>query len=73
MKKHIKILSVLSVVIGMLYLPACIDYDFAEPEKATYNPDIEANTTIEELKDLYTGELTLIEDDVVIKGTVIAN
>ena len=72
MIKHIKIISILSISM-MLVLSACIDYEFDEPEKAVYNPNIEATSTIQELKALYTGQLTLIDKNVVIKGTVIAN
>ncbi len=72
MTKYIKILTILSVSL-MFVFSACIKYDFNEPEKATYDPDIEANFTIQELKALYSGELTLIDTNAVIKGTVIAN
>lgn len=72
MKSYIKIISVLSISM-ILLLPACINYNFDEPEKATYNPNIEATSTIQELKNLYTGDLTLLDTNVVIKGTVIAN
>lgn len=72
MTKYIKILSILSLSLVFIF-PACINYEFNEPEKASYSPDIEANFTIDELKSLYTGELTDIDTDVVIKGTVIAN
>lgn len=57
----------------MLVLSACIKYKFEEPEKAVYNPNIEATSTIQELKNLYTGGLTPIDSNIVVKGTVIAN
>ncbi len=72
MNKYIKITGIFSISL-ILFFASCIDYDFAEPEKAVYNPNIQENTTIQELKALYTGELTLIDTDVIIKGTVIAN
>ena len=57
----------------MLVLSACIKNKFEEPAKADYNPNIEATSTIQELKALYTGGLTPIDTNIVIKGTVIAN
>jgi len=72
MTKYIKILSILSISM-MFVFSACVKNKFDEPEKATYNPDIEETSTIQELKNLYTGQLTLIDTNVVIKGTVIAN
>ena len=72
MKIYIKILSFLSII-GMLFFSACIDSNFQNPEKVKYNPNIDATTTIQELKNLYNDELTLIDSDIVIKGTVIAN
>ncbi len=57
----------------MLVLSACINYEFDEPEKASYQPNIDATSTIQELKALYSGQLTLIDTDIIIKGTVIAN
>ncbi len=72
MNKYIKIISIFSISLIFL-LSACVKNDFTEPEKAVYNPNIKATTTIQELKNLYTNELTLIDTNVIIKGTVIAN
>jgi len=72
MKKYIKIISVFSI--GLIFmLSACINYKFEEPEKAVYNPNIKATSTIQELKTLYADELTLIDTNIIIKGTVTAN
>ncbi|MCD6556603.1 MAG: OB-fold nucleic acid binding domain-containing protein [Bacteroidales bacterium] len=72
MNKYIKIISIFSISL-MFILSACINYKFEEPKKAVYNPGISETSTINELKALHTDELTLIDTDVVIKGTVIAN
>jgi len=72
MTKYIKILSILSISM-MFVFSACVKNKFDEPEKATYNPDIEETSTIQELKNLYSGQLTLIDTNIIIKATVIAN
>lgn len=72
MTKYIKILSILSISM-MFVFSACVKNKFDEPEKATYNPDIKETSTIQELKNLYSGQLTLIDTNIIIKATVIAN
>ncbi|NOZ34905.1 MAG: hypothetical protein GXO80_06370 [Chlorobi bacterium] len=72
MNKYIKIISIFSISL-ILLLSACVKNDFTKPAKAVYNPNIKATTTIQELKNLNTNELTLIDTNVIIKGTVIAN
>ncbi len=72
MNKHIKIISIVSISL-MFVFSACIKYKFDEPEKTLYQSNLQETHTIQELKGLYTGKLTLIENDVIIKGTVIAN
>ena len=71
MIKYIKISSL--IIVSVIFISSCIKYKFNNPDEAVYNPDIEATTTIDELKNLYEGGLTLLDTNVVISGTVIAN
>lgn len=71
MRKYIKTFTFF--IASMIILSSCIKNDFKEPEKTVYNPGITETTTINELKNLYTGQLTLLDTNVIIKGTVIAN
>jgi hypothetical protein len=58
---------------AFLFQASCIDYDYESPEKESYSVDFEANTTIQELKAVYGDSLTKITDDIIIKGTVVAD
>lgn len=71
MNKIIKLF--LFVTASVFILSSCIKTKFDEPEKATYNPGLTATTTIAELINLYEGGLTLLDTNIVIAGTVIAN
>jgi hypothetical protein len=71
MNKYIKIF--LFVLASLMILSSCIKTKFEEPDKATYNPGLTATTTISDLKNMYTGGLTLLDTDIIICGTVIAN
>ncbi|MCO6478597.1 MAG: hypothetical protein J5I94_18335 [Phaeodactylibacter sp.] len=55
-------------------LSSCVDQEFTEPPTDGTPLDVEANTTVAELKALYVpGKLTKIEDDIVIRGVVVAD
>lgn len=68
--KHI--INILTVT-GLLFAASCINYDYETPEKKSYSVDFEANTTIQELKGMYGDSLTPITEDIIIKGTVVAD
>ncbi len=62
------------LAITALFISGCED-DFAEPPVQDF-PSIQSNTTIAELKalhDIAKEDATLIEDDLIIEGTVTAN
>ena len=66
--------SVFILLVFLLSAVSCINKDFDDVEVATYTVDFEANKFIGDLKAEYTGEtLDLIEEDIIIKGTVIGN
>lgn len=69
--KYFKSISIF--IVSLTVLSACINYDYTDPDKKVYLVDFESNTTIRELVQMYDGGLTKIEEDVIIKGTVIAN
>ncbi|MCB0557967.1 MAG: hypothetical protein H6573_19705 [Lewinellaceae bacterium] len=53
---------------------SCVDLEFDEPPSTGTPLDKEANTTISELKSLFVpGKLTRIEDDIIIRGVVVAD
>ncbi len=55
-------------------LSSCVDQEFEEPPTDGTPLDKEANTTISELKALYVpGRITKIEDEIIIRGVVVAD
>lgn len=71
--KHIwKFLAGLTLVAASAAITSCVKGDFDEPPIYIPTVDFDANTTINELKAAYTG-LRLIEEDIIIKGVVVAN
>lgn len=67
-------LFLLSLLLGLTVLPACVDTDFEEPPVTGEDLKVTGNTTIEELKNLYLpGRLTVIEQEAVIQGVVVGN
>lgn len=74
MKLNFQKLFFLSSLLSLLVLPACVDQDFDEPPVSGTPLTIEANASIQELKDLYIpGKPTQIEEEVIIRGVVTAN
>lgn len=61
------------LVMALFSVQSCVDQDFDEPPSANVDPALEANTTIEALKNAYTGGAMLITNDVIIKGIVTAD
>ncbi|PID88301.1 MAG: hypothetical protein CSB06_00980 [Bacteroidia bacterium] len=57
----------------LLFITSCKKKDYQAPEQKTYTPSLQANTSIKELKMLYKGKLTCIEDSLVLAATVVAN
>lgn len=72
MKKIWQIFAGLFLVLATTTFTACVDGEFEEPPIIMPSVDFEANTTIAELKESYTA-FKLIEDDIIIKGRVVAN
>ncbi|HMQ47898.1 MAG TPA: DUF5689 domain-containing protein [Saprospiraceae bacterium] len=53
---------------------SCVDLEFDEPPVEGIDPNITANATIADLKNIYLpGQLTVIEEDLVVKGIVVAD
>lgn len=72
MKRIWQIFAGLFLVLATTTFTACVDGEFEEPPIIMPSVDFEANTTIAELKESYTA-FKLIEDDIIIKGRVVAN
>ncbi|MBE0663063.1 MAG: choice-of-anchor J domain-containing protein [Bacteroidales bacterium] len=71
--KHIrKFLAGLTLIAASVAITSCVKGDFDEPPIYIPTVDFDANTTISELKASYTG-FRLIEEDIIIKGVVVAN
>lgn len=73
--KNIKLnTSILMILTIVFFAAGCVNKTFEDLELETYSVDFEANKFVGDLKAEYTGEvLDLIEEDIIIKGTVIAN
>ncbi|MBI5916041.1 MAG: choice-of-anchor J domain-containing protein [Bacteroidetes bacterium] len=64
----------LPVLLLGLVFNACIEEDFDQPPVDGTDPGLTANATIKQLKDLHTlGQLETIEEDWIIKATVVAD
>ena len=71
--KNIRLITaLLFLVISSAYLTSCVKGDFDEPPINIPHVDFEANTTIAELKQSYTG-MEEIDSLIIIKGIVTAN
>lgn len=70
MKKLIKISFAISALI--IILAGCVKENYDITPKRVFSVDFDANTTIAELKELYPLSV-IIEDDIIIKGTVISD
>ena len=69
MKKYIKISLIFSIFI--FFISGCVKEEFdTVPE---YEVDFEANTSIEELKAMYSGSNILIDSSIIIKGVIVAD
>ncbi len=74
MKFDLKKTAFSVAVLSLLFsIPSCVDQDFEGPPTTGTELDLEANTTIEELKSLHLGKPTIIDQDVVIRGVVVAD
>ncbi|MBK6344582.1 MAG: choice-of-anchor J domain-containing protein [Bacteroidales bacterium] len=72
MKKIWQLFAGLFLILASTTFTACVDGEFDEPPINIPTVDFERNTTIAELKASYTA-FTMIEDDIIISGIVIAN
>lgn len=71
--KNIRLIIAFLLMAGSsIYLSSCVKGEFDEPPINIPTVDFEANTTIQELKESYSGLLE-ITDDIIIKGIVTAN
>lgn len=71
--KNIRLIIAFLLMAGStFYLSSCVKGEFDEPPINIPTVDFEANTTIQELKESYSG-LKEITDDIIIKGIVTAN
>ena len=75
MKNSIQIFcSLLLCLIMGLSISSCVDKDFDEPPANPNLPNIEANTTIAQLKEKHVlGEFEEIEEDIIIEGVVVSD
>lgn len=73
MKKLIYLFLSGVLVSGMMMLPGCVKKEFDTPHVVIPHVDFPSNTTIAELKAMYSGGLDSISTDIVIKGIVVAN
>lgn len=71
--KNIRLIIAFLLMAGSsIYLSSCVKGEFDEPPINIPTVDFEANTTIQELKESYSG-LQEITDEIIIKGIVTAN
>lgn len=67
--------KILLLIFGIAFfaITSCVKGEFDEPEINIPKANLEANKTIAELKAQFNGNLELINDDIIIKGIVVAN
>lgn len=66
--------KVLSGLLGIVLLTACVDQDFDIPPSGGQDPDIEVTNSIAELKAMHAlGDLEEIKQDIVVSGLVISD
>ncbi|MCG8326408.1 MAG: DUF5689 domain-containing protein [Chitinophagales bacterium] len=74
MKLDLQKIFFLFSLLAVVTLPSCVDLEYDEPDTSGTPLTIEANTTIQDLKNLYIpGSPTVIEEEVIIRGIVTAN
>jgi hypothetical protein len=69
--KHLTFLFILFAAFTLTQ--SCIKEEFDKPPVVIPEVDFDSNTTIAELKAMYTSDLDTITDDIIIQGIVIAN
>jgi hypothetical protein len=63
-------------VLGSLFVAACIKQDFDEPDISFVDPNIQTNSSIAELKSMFSlseDEMVLMSEELVFDATVVAN
>lgn len=73
MKRIIPVLLTVGLFASMIVMPGCVKKDFDTPPVIIPHVDFNSNTTIAQLKAMYTGNLDSINTDIIIQGIVIAN
>lgn len=77
MKRIWQIFAGLFIILASVNLTSCVDGDFEEPPIIVPTVEFEANRSIQQLKSYYldtlSRTLTLIEEDIIISGIVVAN
>lgn len=68
-----KIIFALIALISLTASQSCIKEEFDKPPINIPSVDFESNTTIAELKAMFTGNLDSISTDIIIQGIIIAN
>lgn len=75
MKMLFRFFPILFLAVTAIIIPSCVDLNFDEPPLEGEDPGLTANTTIAQLKSrlITPGSFVAIEDDVIIKGVVVAD
>ncbi|MCX6272959.1 MAG: DUF5689 domain-containing protein [Bacteroidetes bacterium] len=73
MKRVVFLLFSSLILSGLFILPGCVNKDFDTPPVIIPKVDFPSNTTIAELKAMFSGGLDSLTTDIVIQGIVVAN
>ncbi|MGV8048773.1 MAG: DUF5689 domain-containing protein [Anaerolineaceae bacterium] len=77
MKRIWQIFAGLFIILASVNLTSCVDGEFEEPPIVVPTVEFEANRSIQQLKNFYldtlSRTLTLIDQDIIISGIVVAN
>lgn len=73
MKKLATITAIMLTLLSGLFISGCVNKDFDTPEPNVPHVDFASNTTIAELKAMFTGAMDTITTDVVIQGVITGN
>lgn len=69
---NLSVILIMALFTGLLF-PGCVDQEFDEPPTEELS-DLEANTTIAELKELHrSGQLVSIDEDLIISGQIVSD
>lgn len=72
MKTNKFIITIIAFLGISIAFSSCVKQNFTKPESVCYDNTITANTTINQLKAMFSGDTTRVDDSVIVTGKVIS-